>query len=701
MPRSLSTTGKYWMILMGVVILSWVGIGLIAGSAVAMTRFDLAFLERIAETRTSWSTELWRAIHSIGSEWVGLALRWGIIAALLFFKRLRHLCVFLGSILAVGLAGSATSFAIVRPRPIEIDILGAWQGSAHPSRPIAALAATLLGIVYTLVVPGRARTIAKWAAGTLVGFLAVSHLYLATYHLTDVVAGVVIGVTIPLAAFRLLTPNEAFPVTYRKKKAAHLDVEGPRGEAIVNAIERQLGITVIDVEPFGLGGSAGSTPLKLHVAGEPAVDLFGKLYAQNHLRADRWYKLGRTLLYGRLEDETSFSTVRRLIQYEDYMLRVMRDGGLPAPRPYGFVEITPEREYLLVTGFVPLAKELLEAEIDDHVIDLCLALIRKLWDAGLAHRDIKPSNILVNNKGVHLIDVAFAEVRPSPWREAVDLANMMLALALRTDPRRVYAAALAHFTPGEIAEAFSATHGMTMPSQTRALMKETGRDLVKEFRELAPKRSHISIQRWGLRRIGLTASVALASLLALTIAFSNLRGAGLLPPQDATTSAYSAVGQQPACPAPGELSVDALILEAQSVPSAELLPCVSTLPVGWSFSGFDVVDGRSRLFLDSDRAGFRAVNITLAPSCNIAGATEVTAENNDEPRTRRYERPFIRSSRLTGARYYVFDGGCAIYDFDLEGQTAAGLAGEVSSIMSFVPRRELSELLFEQTGLRL
>ena len=26
--------------------------------------------------------------------------------------------------------------------------------------------------------------------------------------------------------------------------------------------------------------------------------LFAKLYASNHLRADRWYKLARTILYG-------------------------------------------------------------------------------------------------------------------------------------------------------------------------------------------------------------------------------------------------------------------------------------------------------------------------------------------------------------------------------------------------------------------
>ena len=63
-------------------------------------------------------------------------------------------------------------------------------------------------------------------------------------------------------------------------------------------------------------------------------------------------------------------------------------------------------------------------------------IVRRLWDAGLAHRDIKPANLLVRDGHVRLIDTAFTQVRPSPWREAVDLANMMLVLAVRTDPHR-------------------------------------------------------------------------------------------------------------------------------------------------------------------------------------------------------------------------------------------------------------------------
>ncbi|WP_324274594.1 hypothetical protein [Blastococcus brunescens] len=283
----------------------------------------------------------------------------------------------------------------------------------------------------------------------------------------------------PLAAFRLMTPNAVYPVRYTRARPAHLDVSGDRGQAIIRALHDQLGVLATAVTPFGLAGSGGSTPLKITVKADASAEgeescIFGKLYAATHVRSDRWYKLGRALLYGRLEDEKPFHTVRRLVQYEDYILRLFSDAGLPVPHPLGIVEITPEREYLLVTEFIAGAKEAGEAEIDDSVIDQGLSIVRRMWDIGMAHRDIKPANLLVRNGTLFLIDSAFAEVRPSPWRQAVDLANMLLVLALRTDAERVYRRARLQFSDEEIAEAFAATRGLTMPTQLRRMLRQQG-----------------------------------------------------------------------------------------------------------------------------------------------------------------------------------------------------------------------------------
>jgi tRNA A-37 threonylcarbamoyl transferase component Bud32 len=328
----------------------------------------------------------------------------------------------------------------------------------------------------------------------------------------------------------MLAPNEVFPVTYRHGQTAHLDIGGRRGQAIHQALEDQLGVQVAELKPFGLSGSAGSTPMRVKVKGDPETWLFAKLYAGSHLRADRWYKLGRTLLYGRLEDEKPFNTVRRLVQQEDYALRLMHGAGVRSPEPFGIVEITPEREYVVVTEFFDDAREIGDLEeVDEAIIDDGLRIIRRLWDAGLAHRDIKPANLLVRKGRVHLIDVFFAEVRPSPWRQAVDLANMMLVLATRSSPEQVYQRARLQFNDDEIAEAFAATRGFTMPSQLRRWMREQGRDLHAEFLQLLPERPEpISTQHWSIRRVGLLCAVLGGGLLAFLIVVSNLQAAELL-----------------------------------------------------------------------------------------------------------------------------------------------------------------------------
>jgi serine/threonine protein kinase len=185
------------------------------------------------------------------------------------------------------------------------------------------------------------------------------------------------------------------------------------------------------------------------------------------------------------------------------------------------VEITPEREYMIVMEFFHGAVELGDADVDEDVIDQGLHLIRRLWESGLAHRDIKPANLMLHEHTLRLIDVFFAQVRPSPWRQAVDLANMMLVLALRSDAETVYRIALRYFTPEEIAEAFAATRGVASPTQVRTMMKRDGRDLLAEFRRLAPPHDPIPIQRWSLRRIAVTLGVLFIALLSIGFVASN------------------------------------------------------------------------------------------------------------------------------------------------------------------------------------
>jgi tRNA A-37 threonylcarbamoyl transferase component Bud32 len=493
-------------------------------------------------------------------------------------------------------------------------------------------------------------------------------------------------VTIPLLAFRWFVPNEVFPVTYRRGRSAHLDVGGARGQAIRRALQDQLGLEIEEVKPFGLAGSAGSTPLRIKVKGNPPTILFGKLYARSHLRSDRWYKLGRELLYGRLEDEKPFHTVRRLVQQEDYALHKLHLAGLPSPRPYGFVELTPDREYLLVTEFFDGAVELGDAEVDESVIDDGLGIVRKLWDAGLAHRDVKPANLLVRDGRMLLIDVAFVESRPTPWREAVDLANMMLCLALRSDPRLVYERALRQFSVKEITEAFAATRGLAMPSQLRHLLREKGHDLHAEFLDLLPERPRpISIQRFSLRRLGL-AMVVLLGLLVVVPMVVNWS----VQTDRVSTSLYT-----------GDVGCDereALWLMAQAVPSSPVVPCLELKPAGWSLNDVKVSSGLATVVFDITEPFQRAaVTVELAPSCDLAGTTEVSSE---QPGARRYLWIDRSTTPARVSRFYTFPGGCVTERF-VSADRPERLASEASSTFGFVTRDQLARDLDRRSDGRL
>jgi tRNA A-37 threonylcarbamoyl transferase component Bud32 len=678
LPHPVNVTTTAWLVL--------VAIGL-AGAFLAAQhtpwlriddRVSTWVLRQLAGMRTPWLTDVANGIKVAGTGWGVTVIGVSLVVLTMAFRRWRHLLVFLCSLLFLLTVGDWIYSGLSRPRPYGVPIIASWASYSAPSPPVANLTIFLMGVVYCLAVPGRPRSYAKVAATVAIALFCLARLYLGVDHPADALLGVALGVAIPVAAFRFFTPNEVFPVVYRRGRTAHVDVTGRRGEAIRQAVHDQLGLTVAEIKPVGLESSAGSTPLRLRIEGDPDQFLFGKLYTKGHVRADRWYKLGRTILYGSLEDESSFKTVRRLVTYEDYALRLLQDIGVRTARPYGIVEITPEREYLLVTEFHTGAVEIGEAEVDDVVIDQGLLLIRMLWDAGIAHRDIKPGNLMVRSGELLLIDVAFVQVRPSPWRQAVDLGNMMLVLAVRSDPQRVYRRALAYFTEGELAEAFAATRGVASPTQLRAFMKRDPRDLLGEFRALAPRRPPIVLQRWSVKRVALAAAaliiVAVAAVVGLK-AFSPADDAGAYPPICGTGHS--------------------MILSAQAVPSSAMLPCVAALPAGWSIGGAAISSGKVSLWLDSDRAGPRAITVTLAAACDTSGAHQIPS---DQPGTRRFERPLSLRPQFSDLRFYTFPGGCATYRFNFAPGASPVLAVAAGSALSFLPRSALVESVRRTEG---
>ncbi|MCI0632408.1 MAG: hypothetical protein L0206_00585 [Actinobacteria bacterium] len=506
LPRGVGWRGWAWAT--GALLL----VGMLLHTVVDPESGEQALIRWFEDLRTTSLVDVANVLDALTEPEVIWVIRVAVVLVAAFYKRWRHIVTFLALLIVVDFIVSMLS--IDRPPPPGVTVLESDADTTFPSLAVASLSVTLFGAVMVLVPAGRWRRRARAGVFVLVALVVLARMLLGAEYASDGVYSLLLGWVTTGFAFAFFVPEDVFPVSYeRGGKSAHLDLGGARGEAIVEAVHDQLGFTVAEIEPFGLAGSGGSSPLRMRVE-EVDGHLFGKIYSTSHLRADRWYKVGRTILYGRLEDEVPLGSVRRLTLYEDYALRLLDDIGVRVARTYGIVELTPDREYMLVTEFFANAKTLGDAEVDDAIIDEGIELVERLWRAGIAHRDLKPANMLVRDGHLQLVDVSGLQVRPTPWRQAVDLANMMLTMALRTDPDRVYERATRRFAPDDVAEAFAAARGLAIPTQVSEKLKEDPRPILERFRELAPKRPPVSIQVWSLRRIALTVA-ALVGVIAL------------------------------------------------------------------------------------------------------------------------------------------------------------------------------------------
>jgi hypothetical protein len=220
------------------------------------------------------------------------------------------------------------------------------------------------------------------------------------------------------------------------------------------------------------------------------------------------------------------------------------------------------------------------------------------------------------------------------------------------------------------------------PTQLRAFMRRDPRDLLGEFRALAPSRRPIGLQRWGVRRVVVAAAMLVAALLTAGLAVSTFRSAAV----NIDT------------PAPVCGTGPSMILSAQAVPSSRLLPCIAALPSGWTIDRADITSGRSVFWLDSDQAGPHAVTVSLTARCDTSGAVRIPS---DQAAARRFERPLSLQPRFTLTRMYTFDGGCVTYQFSFVPGAAPLLAIPVDTAVAFEPRADLVRHVRRTEGLAL
>ena len=130
------------------------------------------------------------------------------------------------------------------------------------------------------------------------------------------------------------------------------------------------------------------------------------------------------------------------------------------------------------------------------------------------------------------------------------------------------------------------------------------------------------------------------------------------------------------------------LIVAQSVPTAEIVPCIGELPEGWTVASTSVDQDRTVVRFDSDRAGEGAAVLRFDDTCDPGAAVPVPS---DDTRVRRYEEVVQLEPALQASWYAVVQGGCWWWEFDFREGASTTLAVRVDDAIQWISREELNE----------
>ena len=131
---------------------------------------------------------------------------------------------------------------------------------------------------------------------------------------------------------------------------------------------------------------------------------------------------------------------------------------------------------------------------------------------------------------------------------------------------------------------------------------------------------------------------------------------------------------------------------AQSVPSAEFVPCLDSLPDGWTVAAVSIDQDGTVVRLDSDRAGPGAAELRYAETCDVH---EAVAVPSDIDGAARFDRPERLEPGFREQRFYVFAGGCVWWEFDFADDASATLSIGLGDGLELFSRAALNESIRE------
>lgn len=149
---------------------------------------------------------------------------------------------------------------------------------------------------------------------------------------------------------------------------------------------------------------------------------------------------------------------------------------------------------------------------------------------------------------------------------------------------------------------------------------------------------------------------------------------------------------QDATPSPSCAEGGSVLIAAQSVPSAQMLPCFTQLPLGWEVETVDITQDGTTIRFDSDRAGNQAAKLVFAESCDVTGAAE---QPNEQDGVERFTLTEQVDPTLRARSFHVFDGGCATWTFEFGNDVPRTEINQLDATMVLVPRQVVGDDLVQ------
>jgi hypothetical protein len=152
--------------------------------------------------------------------------------------------------------------------------------------------------------------------------------------------------------------------------------------------------------------------------------------------------------------------------------------------------------------------------------------------------------------------------------------------------------------------------------------------------------------------------------------------------------ALGACATEEVLPAPSCSEGGSVLIVAQSVPTAQQIPCLGPLPEGWNVASVRVDQDGTTIRFDSDRAGRAAAVLRLADACDVSLAVPATS---DQPPAARFDDIEQLVPRFRGVRYYVFPGGCVWWTFAFAEGASATETVAIGEALTLYSRATLNE----------